>query len=285
MKYAVTGATGKFGQTAVNELLKLISDDDQVIALARNIDKAKHELSHNVDIRPGDYTKPDELKSSLAGVDKLLFISSLPGQKVARLTQHQNIVQAADQANVKFIAYTSFPHADEAQSGLSSDHQATEKLIKDHHIQHAFLRNNWYLQNEMATIQPALHGHPFIYAAGDQKVGWALEADYAKAAAKVLTFDQPKSVYEFSGKGHTYHELAQSVAKVSGKQFDVQSLNLDQYESVMKKAGMDSNVAKIVTSIQELIRNGELAKTSDDLEHVLGHPLPSLKDELKQILK
>lgn len=152
MKYAVTGATGKFGRVAIQTLVDQIGSQN-VIALARNTTKATQILPTGVEVRPGDYTDEAQLTDSLAGVDRLLFISSQPGGAVARLTQHQNVVKAAQAAGVVLIAYTSFPHVETAKSPLSSDHQATEALIKETGIQHTFLRNNWYLENEMSFIQ------------------------------------------------------------------------------------------------------------------------------------
>ncbi|KRL73772.1 hypothetical protein FC09_GL000556 [Lactobacillus delbrueckii subsp. indicus DSM 15996] len=50
----------------------------------------------------------------MAGVDKLLFISSLPGGAVTRADQHKNVVEAAKNAGVGYVAYTSFPKASES---------------------------------------------------------------------------------------------------------------------------------------------------------------------------
>ena len=147
MKYAITTATGKFGRVAVQHLAELVPVND-IIALARNVDKAKTLLPEGIDIRPGDYTNVTELTQSLAGVDRLLFISSQPGDVVSRGQQHLNVVEAAKAAGVGYIAYTSFPHADQATAILATDHQTTETAILESGIAHSFLRNNWYLENE-----------------------------------------------------------------------------------------------------------------------------------------
>lgn len=155
--YAVTGVTGKFGKRALATLVQLVPDA-HIIALARNIDKASKLVPAGVDVRKGDYTDKQSLTESLTGVDKLLFVSSIPGTDTPRQTQHQNVVDAAKEAGVSYIAYTSYPQLESAQSPLSEDHKYTEKAIVAAGINHSFLRNNWYLENELDPIQAALKG-------------------------------------------------------------------------------------------------------------------------------
>lgn len=141
MKYGITAATGHFGQVAVKELVGLVGADN-VVAIVRNLEKAKQLLSDDIEIRQGDYDDKNSLVSAFEGLDKVLFISSQPGGKIIRLEQHTNVVDALKETKVDFVAYTSFPHADQAKSALASDHTATEKLIVESGIKHSFLRNN-----------------------------------------------------------------------------------------------------------------------------------------------
>jgi NAD(P)H dehydrogenase (quinone) len=106
--YAITSVTGRFGRVAVKELAQLVPATD-IVALARNTDKAAALVPAGVTVRAGDYTQPAELVQSLQGVDKLLFVSSIPSRVMPRPQQHQNVIDAAKQAGVSFIAYTSFP--------------------------------------------------------------------------------------------------------------------------------------------------------------------------------
>ena len=121
MKYGITAATGHFGQVAVKELVGLVGADN-VVAIVRNLEKAKQLLSDDIEIRQGDYDDKNSLVSAFEGLDKVLFISSQPGGKIIRLEQHTNVVDALKETKVDFVAYTSFPHADQAKSALASDH-------------------------------------------------------------------------------------------------------------------------------------------------------------------
>ncbi len=278
-KYAITGSTGHFGQNALKELVKLVPATD-IIALARNTKKAKDMVPTGVEVRPGDYTDVDQLTESLKGIDRLLFISSQPGGPVARLTQHQNLVKAAKNAGVGYIAYTSFPHADSATVSLASDHKETEKLIKESGMKYSFLRNNWYLENDAAGLKEAAKGNDFIYSAGDGKAGWALESEYSEAAAKVLATQDTKDVYEFAGESRTYAQLAEGVAG----NFKVSSLTDTEYSKLLKDSGMDDMTIGIIISIQDLISDGALAEETTDLLDVLGHDLTPISEAIKTVV-
>lgn len=277
--YAITGVTGHFGQNALKELAKLVPATD-IVALARNTKKAQQIVPDGVEVRSGDYTDVIQLSKSLQGVDRLLFVSSQPGGPIPRLTQHQNVIAAAKEAKVGYIAYTSFPHADLAKAGLASDHKATEKLILESGMKYSFLRNNWYLENEAATLKAAASGKDFVYAAGEGKAGWALEKEYSEAAAKLLAAKETKNIYEFSGKARTYQDLAEAI----DGDFKVVSLTDSEFRQGLADSGMDGDTIEVVASIQTLIRQGDLAKTSSDLPDVLGRSLTSISEAIKMVI-
>lgn len=282
MKYAVTGATGKFGQTVIKVLAENVDNRD-IIALARNIEKAQ-KLFPGIEARPGSYDSEEVLEKSLHGVDKLLLISSIPGQAVSRIQQHKNVINAAKSAGVRFIAYTSFPHADNAKSPLAIDHKNTEQAIRESGIGYSFLRNNWYLENERMQIPAAINNKPFVYSAGEGRVGWALEREYAEAAARVLLSDEPKTVYEFSGPQHSYDDLARTLKVLTDNDFEVMSLSDDEYRKRLVATGYSPQAAAGIVGMQKLIRNGDLSETSGDLPAALGHPLPTFEESLKEVI-
>jgi NAD(P)H dehydrogenase (quinone) len=253
---------------------------EHVVALARRVDKAQALVPAGVTVRAGDYDDLAQLTAALQGVDRLLFVSSQPGGPVSRQQQHANVVAAAQAAGVSYIAYTSFPQAATSTAPLAADHQATEKAIQASGLKYSFLRNNWYLENEAATLKAAANGEPFVYAAGDGQVGWALESDYAEAAVKVLTAANPKAIYEFAGPMRTYQDLA---AAVPGD-FAVQAVDAQTYAQGLEATGMPTAVAELVTSIQMLIRAGQLQETTTDLPDVLGRAVTPLTPAMQKVI-
>lgn len=281
MKYAVTAATGNLGQAAVKELNKLVGAEN-VIVIARNTDKAT-KLFLNNEVRHGDYEDKSSMIDALKGIDRVLFISSQPSDKVDRATAHANVVDALKENNIKFVAYTSFPDAQNSTTPLATDHRLTENAIKEAGIDHSFLRDNWYLENEIGFLQSGAANHDALYWAND-KAGWALERDYAEGAAKVLTSEDPREIYEFAGKTRTYDELGKALQEATGNHFAIKQISHDDYVKSLEEAGLDTPTAELFASFQAPIDSGSLNKESNDLEEVLGHPVTPLVDAIKEVL-
>lgn len=281
MKYAVTAATGNFGQTAVKELNKLVGTDN-VVVIARNSAKAAKLFAEN-EVRTGDYEDLASMTKALAGIDRVLFISSQPGGKVDRATAQGNVVKAMVADDVKFVAYVSFPNAQESTTPLATDHRLTENAIKEAGIDHAFLRDNWYLENEIGFLQSGAANQDALYWANN-KAGWALERDYAEAAAKVVAGNATQEVYEFAGQPRSYEELGAALKEATGNDFAVKQVSHDEYVKALEGSGLDNATAELFASFQAPIESGDLAKGSDDLAKALGRPVTPIVDAIKEIL-
>ena len=281
MKYAVTAATGNFGQAAVKALSQL-TDKRNIVVIARNQEKAA-KLFPGFDVRQGDYGDIDSMSNALSGINRVLFVSSQPGGQVSCDVQHKNVVQALQNAGVDFVAYTSFPDAQNSVSALAGDHKMTEQLIEKSGIKHAFLRNNWYLEDEIAFLQMGANGDSASYWA-DGKAGWALEREFAEAAAKVLVADKPKEVYEFAGPMKTYEDLGVALQEATGKKLDIKQISKDDYTKLLAAGGLDDTTAAVFAGFQDPIQEVSLDHASSDLADVLGHPTLDLADAIKEIL-
>ncbi|TDL60862.1 SDR family oxidoreductase [Rhodococcus qingshengii] len=283
MKILVTGATGKLGSKVVESLLKSIPARELAVSV-RNPEKAEGLRSRGVEVRHGDFDHPETLENAFKGIDRLLIISA-DGDNETRIRQHTNAVQAADHAGVKFIAYTSLANATESKNIMAPPHVATEAAIIKTGIPYSFLRNNWYLENEIGSIQGAMAGAPWVTSAGEGKVGWALQQDYADAAAAVLVGSgHENTVYELSGPLLTQEELASALGNVLGKEVPVQQVSYEKYAEIMKGLGLPDFVIPIVVGIQESIRNGSLEVESNDFKKILGRPVAPINESLTQLV-
>ncbi|GAE36188.1 SDR family oxidoreductase [Halalkalibacter akibai] len=284
MKLLVTGATGKLGSKIVDTLLKNVPADQLVVSV-RNPEKAAGLRAKGIEVRQGNFDNPESLDSAFADIDRLLIISA-DGDNDTRIKQHTNAVAAAERTGVNFIAYTSLANATESTNLMAPPHVATEAAIVKTGIPYSFLRNNWYLENETDSIKGAIAGVPWITSAGEGKVGWATQQDYAEAAAKVLAEGgHDNTIYELSGPLYTQEELVQVLSEVLGKEIPVQQVTDDEYAEVMKHAGLPDFVIPIVVGIQESIRNESLAVESNDFDKVLGRPVTPMKEALSQLVK
>ncbi|WP_284035901.1 SDR family oxidoreductase [Neobacillus sp. 114] len=283
MKMLVTGATGKMGTKIVETLLKTVPASQLAVSV-RNPEKAEGLRSRGVEVRQGDFDLPETLDTAFAGIDRLLIISA-DGDNETRIRQHANAVAAAERAGVKFIAYTSLANAMESNNLFAPTHQATEKAIVKTGIPYSFLRNNWYLENEIPSIQGVIAGAPWVTSAESGKVGWALQQDYAEAAAAVLTGEgHDNTIYELSGKLLTQEELTTTLGNVLGKEVILQKVDDAAYADIMKGAGLPDFLIPLLVDIQRSIREDTLAVESDDFEKLIGRPATPINEALTQIV-
>ncbi|MCT4791245.1 MULTISPECIES: SDR family oxidoreductase [Exiguobacterium] len=284
MKLLVTGATGKLGTKIVEYLLTKIVAEDLIVSV-RDPKKASDLASRGVEVRHGDFDKPDTLQETFAGVDRLLLIST-DGEEATRIRQHTAAVEAAKAAGVGLIAYTSIANAEASQNFLARTHQVTEQLIRETGIPFLFFRNNWYLENEQSTIDAVRAGQDWLTSAGNGKVGWALQEDYAEAIATVLVDPKPEqSIYELSGPLHTQQDIAEALGQVLGRPVQVKQVDSATYTAIMQKAGVPEFLLPMLQSIQEGIAAGTLAVESQDFERILGRSPVSLKDGLRKLVQ
>lgn len=283
MKLLVTGATGKLGSKIVNVLLSKVSADQLAVSV-RHPEKAEDLRVKGVDVREGDFDKPETLETAFKGIDRLLIISA-DGDTETRIRQHSNAVAAAKNAGVSFIAYTSIANAQESTNFLAEVHKATEEAILQTGIPYSFLRNNWYLENELSTIQGVQAGVPWITSAGEGKVGWALQQDYAEAGAEVLAGEgHENTIYELSGKLLSQEDIAAAVSTVIGKEVPVQQVDDTTYAEIMTKAGVPDFVVPMLVAIQKDIREGSLEIESEDFEKLLGRSETPIVEGIRQLI-
>lgn len=280
---AITGATGQLGHHVIESLLKTVPAS-QIVAIVRNPAKASALSAQGVVVRQGDYSDEAALKAALQGVDKLLLISSSEvGQRAA---QHRNVIHAAKAAGVKFIAYTSLLHADTSPLALSDEHIETEKMLAQSGIPYALLRNGWYTENYLASAPAALEHGLFIGAAGDGKIASATRADYAAAAARVISEEgHAGNVYELAGdNAWTLTQLAAELALQSGKPVSYQNLNEADFAAALKGVGLPAGLADLLANSDTGASKGGLFDNSKTLSKLIGRPTTPLAESVKALL-
>lgn len=280
---AITGATGQLGLLVIEELLK-IHPASQLVAIARDPQKARSLSDKGVLVRQADYTDEAALIRALKGIAKLLLISS--SEVGQRTVQHGNIIRAAQAAGVSFIAYTSLLHADSSPLGLHVEHVATEKMLADAGIPCALLRNGWYTENYLASAPSALERGIFIGAAGDGKIAAAPRADYALAAARVISeTGHAGKVYELAGdSAWTLSELARELSRQSGKNVTYQNMSEADFAAALKSAGLPAGLADVLADSDRGAASGGLFDDSKTLSKVIGRPTTPLATSVKSIL-
>lgn len=280
---AITGATGQLGQHVIESLLKTVPAS-QIVAIVRNPAKATAISQQGITVRQADYSDEAAFTTALQGIDKLLLISS--SEVGQRAPQHRNVINAAKAAHVKFIAYTSLLHADTSPLGLADEHVATEQMLAESGIAYALLRNGWYTENYLASAPAALEHGVFIGAADEGKIASATRADYAAAAARVISEDgHAGKTYELAGDaGWTLSQLAAELAKQSGKKVVYQNLSEADFAAALKGVGLPAGLADMLADSDTGASKGGLFDDSHTLSKLIGRPTTPLADSVKGIV-
>lgn len=282
MTHVVTGATGPFGRHAVEALLRRGVPAADVVAVGRDPGRLAALAGLGVTVRPAAYDDPGALHTAFAGAHRLLFVS---GSEVGRrVEQHRAVVEAAVKAGVELVAYTSIAHADTSDLLLAAEHRATEELLTASGLPAVFLRNSWYLENWTADL-PAVVEHGLVGAAGDGRISGAARADFAEAAAAVLTGDgHAGRAYELGGPAFTLAGLAAEISRVAGREVPYTDLTPQRYAEALTARGLPPQVAQVIADADRGAAQGLLEVPGDDLARLAGRPLTPVGTVLRAAL-
>jgi NAD(P)H dehydrogenase (quinone) len=239
-----------------------------------------------VHIRVADYTDPASLRTAFAGATRLLLVSgSVPGPQ--RVQQHRNAIEAAREAGTGLVAYTSIVNAGTSTLRMAEDHQVTEALLRESGVPFTLLRNSWYIENYTARLADfvahgAVHG-----SAGDGRVSGATRADYAGAAAAVLTTGgHENQAYDLGGDAaFTLTELAAEITAQSGTDVRYVDLPEQEYASLLAANGLPQPYADTLADADRGLSRGELETRTGDLRRLLGQPTTPLAEAIAAAMR
>ncbi|MFD8828701.1 SDR family oxidoreductase [Streptomyces sp. NPDC059605] len=281
MSIVVTGATGALGRLVVEELLATVPASG-IAAVVRDAEKAAPLAGRGVELRVADYDRPETLKDAFRAGDRVLLIS---GSEVGRrVPQHTAVIGAAKEAGVAQLAYTGILGGPDADFRLADEHRATERLILESGLPHTFLRNGWYTENYTANLAPVLAHGAVVANAGEGRVASATRADYAAAAAAVLTGEgHIGAAYELSGDvAWSLAEYAAEIARATGKEIAYRNVPAAEHREILVGAGVPEFFAEILVDVDEAIGRGRLAGTSGDLARLIGRPTTPLAETVAE---
>ncbi|MDP2547693.1 SDR family oxidoreductase [Oceanobacter sp. 4_MG-2023] len=280
----VTGASGQLGRLVIDALLQTLPAAE-IVAAVRNPEKVADLAALGVVVKAADYSQPAALTAAFEGADKVLLISS--SEVGQRFPQHQNVIAAAQAAGVGLLAYTSILHAAESPLPLALEHQQTEQALAESNVPYVLLRNGWYTENYTASVPTALEHGAVFGCAGEGRIASAARADYAAAAAAVLTSaaSQAGKVYELAGDdAYTLTALASEIATQTGKTIVYQNMPEADYAAALMGAGLPDYIATLLAESDTGASKGGLFDDSKTLSQLIGRPTTPLAEMVKVAL-
>ncbi|MFD7284872.1 SDR family oxidoreductase [Streptomyces sp. NPDC059863] len=285
MSIVVTGATGNLGRLVVAALLSDGVPADGIAIVVRNEEKAADLVARGVELRVADYSRPETLADAFRAGDRVLLIS---GSEVGqRVPQHTAVIDAARAADVAQLAYTGILGGPDADLRLADEHKATERLILDSGLPYTFLRNGWYTENYSGNLAPVLEHDAVVAAAGEGRIASASRADYAAAAAAVLTGEgHLNKAYELSGDtAWSLSEYAAELSRQTGRTIAYNNVPAGTLLGILTGAGVPEPMASILVDVDQGIERGLLAGTTGDLARLTGRPTTPLAETIAEALK
>lgn len=293
MVYAVTGVGGYIGSAVVENLLQDGVPPQQIRVTSRNEETLARWRARGVQVHRADFNDPAALREAFQGAQRVFMVSTMEVGPV-RQRQHRNAVEAAREAGVEHIVYTSFLNADKphVSSFELTDHKFTEQLIRGSGMRFNFMRNNQYA-DAMAENQAAIaiSTGRSIGNTGKGRVGFVSRDDVAAVAAKLLQGKgEPDTGYDVTGpEAIDYGQVAALIKDLSGAQFEVIDLTDEQMYAMWDSLGVpreatgDFSKSPVpwcsdgMVSFGRMIREGHLDVVTDVVERFTGRKPKSLR--------
>jgi NAD(P)H dehydrogenase (quinone) len=263
---AVTGATGAVGGIVALHLsergvpLRLVVRD---AARAPRLDGAEAEVA------VATYGDRAASVEALRGVDTLFMVSA--AEAPDRVDQHRSFVDAAVEAGVRHVVYTSFAGASaDSVFTLGRDHFATEQHIRESGLAFTFLRDNFYLDfiPLFADEQGIIRG-----PAGDGRVAAVARADVAAVAAVVLLDHESHAgaTYDLTGsEAFTLTEAAARLTALGGRSFTFVDETIDEAYESRRVFEPEPFQADAWVSTYTSMASGEVAQVTSSVRDLTG---------------
>lgn len=283
-KILVTGATGHLGSASINFLLKKIPAGE-IAGLARDPNKAAELKAKGIDVRTGDYFDYPSLVKAFKGIEKLALISS--SELRDRSKQQINVVNAAKEAGVKIIIYTSMPDPSySSHFAAGPSHYDTEEAIKNSGLAYTILRNGLYLDFIPWYIGGIPQSGAFYYPAGEGEANFASRFDLAEALANVLASSgHENKIYDLTvNPPLSFAKIAEELSGLVGQPIEYMDIPLDAFKKGLTENKVPAEVIAMMSGLAEGIKLNELRAPSADLEKILGRKPAGVKEALKAVV-
>ena len=279
MSIAVTAVTGHLGNQIARALSKA-APNQTVVGLARTPDKAR---GLSIEVRPGDYTAPEQLQKSLAGIDTLLLVSGMAAPD-ERIQQHRNVINAAKAAGVSKMVYTSIQGAEEgtAFSAIVQSNRQTEADIRASGLDWAIGRNGIYIEPDIEYIETYKAQGEVANCADSGKCGYTTRPELAYAYAQMLLKPELNGkTYNLHGEAITQAQLVEYLNMAFGTQLVYRPLSVADYRNE-RMAELGEFMGTIIAGIYEGIRSGA-ANNRSDFEAAAGRAHESWEHYFEQL--
>lgn len=284
----ISGASGRLGQTVVQTLIAQgVHRQRHLILTTRTPEKLANYEQPGVEVRLADFDDPSELAYAFRGAARMLLISTnLLDGTGGRVQQHRHAIEAAQDADIRHVIYTSFIQPLHGYAmPPAMDHLATESLIKQSSMSYTVLRNAFYYDMLLPAFKQALTTGIISGATGSASTAYIARHDCGLAAARALISDSTSSeTFTLTGETINMQMLADVFSRLLSGSISYQPLSLAQKRTDLTNAGLSLATAELLVSIDSALAQGALEIESPDFRQLTGLHALSVQDFIAQQL-
>ncbi|RDE22913.1 SDR family NAD(P)-dependent oxidoreductase [Motiliproteus coralliicola] len=272
MKIAITAANGQLGRAIIRACQALQREQGsnlELIGLARSPDKA---LDLGIEVRPGSYDEPQQLRRSLQGVDCLLLVSGMDAPE-QRIQQHRNVIEAAKSAGVKKIVYTSVQGAETSTSfsPIIQSNRQTEQDVRESGLEWVIGRNGIYIEPDIDYLDSYKQLGAIRNSAAEGRCGYTTRAELGYAYARLLIEPSHNGqTYNLHGEALCQQQLVDYLNQTFDTGLTYEPMSDEAFEADRQQE-LGEFVGSIIAGIYQGIRLGKSDNPSQ-FEQAAGRP-------------
>jgi len=270
---AVTGSTGRVGGLVARRLGPAVGR-----LVVRDATRAP-QVDGDPEVVEATYGDLAASRRALEGVDVLFMVSA--AESPVRRDEHRTFIEAATQAGVGQIVYTSFAGAaPDAIFTLGRDHHDAEQAIRASGMAWTLLRDSFY-----SDFFPLFAGEDGVVRgpAGEGRVAAVARADVADVAVEVLRDPARYAGEVCTLTGPEAFSVRDACARMTaalGRPFSYVEETVEEAYASRRRWSTEPWQLDAWVSTYLAIGSNELAAVSPDVERITGHAPRTLEQAL-----
>ncbi|KAF2453188.1 hypothetical protein BDY21DRAFT_142601 [Lineolata rhizophorae] len=303
-KYLVTGATGGLGRSVTHHLLSLIPPSSLYITSSSPTPPPSLApfLSAGANFRSANFNSLESMRSAFADINKVFIVSVNSWDSEMRMRMHFNAVQAAKEAGVEQVWYSSLAlgsgsdgkgsgEGDRRVADVMKAHVETETMLKESGVTYTAIREGVY-----GDAFPTFLGwyptdpNQTIYLPADGNVPMVPREELGEATAKLMVQGghENEIVLLTGPKAHSLAAIVDTINKTTGRNVLIRHVNLDEYVmfgTADDEGGKPEAFFRAWSTFYSSIAAGDGSVVDPLMEEVLGRKPTDALEFIAQALK